>query len=80
MFILALSGVVQDWMIKGKPIIIKITPPPPPKPAEPPKAGPRLSAIEKRLLGKNRVESLENENLLIPKAQKRPTVPEKSEG
>jgi len=61
-------------MIKGRPVIIKRVPP---KVAQvvKPKVATRLSKIEERLLGQDRIQNLVNENSLIQKKQRKSIAP-----
>jgi len=61
-------------MIKGRPVIIKRVPPTVPQVVKP-KIATRLSKIEERLLGQNRIQNLVNENSLIQKKQRRSIAP-----
>ena len=61
-------------MIKGRPVIIKRVPPKVPQVVKP-KVATRLSKIEERLLGQDRIQHLVNENSLIKWKQRKSIAP-----
>lgn len=68
-FVFGLLDNVQDWMIKGNPMlvkrIIKAAPAVEKKPDQ--NSQQRLSNMEKRLLGSFRAETLESSSLMVPR-------------
>ena len=60
-------------MIKGRPVIIKRVPPEVPQVK--PKATARLSRMEQRLLGADRLQNLVNDNSMISKQPRKSILP-----